>query len=230
MTTILLVEDEEAIAAPLQENLEFEGYRVLAAVDGTRGLELALAGRPDLILLDVMLPGLNGYEVCRRLRQHGIETPVIFLTARGEEADKVRGLELGGDDYLTKPVGILELLARIKAVLRRAQPQPQADDREPEPLAFGRVRVDFARRETTVAGEPVHLSPKEYGILQLLAERDGRAVSRAELLQSVWGYDVYPTTRTVDTHVLELRAKLEEDPAHPRHLLTVHGTGYRLVR
>ncbi|MFA6109268.1 MAG: response regulator transcription factor [Candidatus Latescibacterota bacterium] len=228
MTTILVVEDEEAIAAPLQENLEFEGYRVLAAVDGQQGLELALTGKPDLILLDVMLPGLNGYELCRRLRQQDVNTPVIFLTARGEEADKVRGLDLGGDDYLTKPVGILELLARIKAVLRRAQPQAAAS--EPEPLVFGRVRVDFARRETTVAGEPVHLSPKEYGILQLLAERDGRAVSRAELLHSVWGYDVYPTTRTIDTHVLELRAKLEEDPAHPRHLLTVHGTGYRLVR
>lgn len=228
MTTILVVEDEEAIAAPLQENLEFEGYRVLAADDGPQGLELALTGKPDLILLDVMLPGLNGYELCRRLRQRGIATPVIFLTARGEEADKVRGLDLGGDDYLTKPVGILELLARIKAVLRRAQPQTAAS--EPEPLVFGRVQVDFARREASVAGAPVHLSPKEFGILQLLAERDGRAVSRTELLQSVWGYDVFPTTRTIDTHVLELRAKLEEDPAHPRHLLTVHGIGYRLVR
>jgi DNA-binding response OmpR family regulator len=228
MAKILVLEDEESIAQPLQENLAFEGYEVLAAGNGNQGLALALAHHPDLILLDIMLPGLNGFEVCRRLRQKGLTTPIIFLTARSDEADKVRGLDLGGDDYVTKPVGVMELLARIKAVLRRSQPADlgTVDAR----LEFGHAKVDFARREATFKGAPIHLSPKEFGILQLLAERDGRAVSRAELLQSVWGYDVYPTTRTVDTHVLDLRAKVEDDPAHPVHLLTVHGLGYRLVR
>jgi DNA-binding response OmpR family regulator len=227
MPTILVIEDEEAIAAPLIENLEFEGYTVLAAADGEGGLALARSGQADLILLDIMLPGLNGYEICRRLRQQRIGTPIIVLTARGEEADKVRGLDLGADDYLAKPVGILELLARIRAVLRRAAPREGAAI--PEVLVFGRVRIDFARFEAAKEGRPVHLSPKEFGILRLLWERGGRAVSRTELLQQVWGYEVYPTTRTVDTHILDLRAKLEEDPAHPRHLLTVHGTGYRLA-
>ncbi len=228
MAKILVLEDEESIAQPLQENLAFEGYEVLAAGNGNQGLALALAHHPDLILLDIMLPGLNGFDVCRRLRQKGLDTPIIFLTARSDEADKVRGLDLGGDDYVTKPVGVMELLARIKAVLRRSQPAEHATDQAL--LEFGHATVDFSRREATFKGEPIHLSPKEFGILQVLAERDGRAVSRAELLQSVWGYDVYPTTRTIDTHVLDLRAKVEDDPGHPVHLLTVHGLGYRLVR
>jgi len=227
MPTILVVEDEESIAEPMVENLEFEGYEVLDARDGNRGLELALSGRADLVLLDIMLPGVNGYEICRRMREEGIDIPVIMLTARGEEADKVRGLDIGADDYLTKPVGILELMARIRAALRRGGSGKEVPTSEL--LEFGQVRVDFGRFEALMDGEQVHLSPKEFGILKLLWERAGKAVSRAEILQEVWGYDVYPTTRTVDTHIAELRATLERDPAHPEHILTVHGTGYRLV-
>jgi len=227
MPTILVIEDEESIAEPLVENLEFEGYEVLSAADGHQGLELALSGKADLILLDIMLPGVNGYEICRRLREQQFATPVIMLTAKGQEADKVRGLDIGADDYVTKPVGILELMARVRAVLRRAA--PESETASPEVLNFGQVRVDFARFEACVDDRPVHLSPKEFGILKLLWERAGRAVSRVEILQQVWGYDVYPTTRTVDTHIADLRAKLEADPADPQHILTVHGTGYRLV-
>ena len=174
-----------------------------------------------------MLPGLNGYDICRQLRAQRIDTPIIMLTAKGQEADKVRGLEIGADDYVTKPVGLLELLARIKALLRRAS--PRSDAPIAAELAFGDVVVDFARFEVTSAGEPIHLSPKEFDILKLLWEEDGKAVSRGDILQRVWGYDVYPTTRTVDTHIATLRAKLEEDASNPQHLLTVHGTGYRLV-
>jgi len=227
MPIILVVEDEESIAEPMVENLEFEGYEVLYARDGNRGLELALSGRADLILLDIMLPGLNGYEICRRMREEGMDTPVIMLTARGEEADKVRGLDIGADDYLTKPVGILELMARIRAALRRSDHGREVPTGEL--LEFGKTRVDFGRFEAQVSGELVHLSPKEFGILKLLWERAGKAVSRADILQEVWGYDVYPTTRTVDTHIADLRSKLEEDAANPQHILTVHGTGYRLV-
>lgn len=227
MPTILVVEDEESIAEPMVENLEFEGYEVLDARDGNRGLELALSGRADLVLLDIMLPGINGYEICRRMREEGIEVPVIMLTARGEEADKVRGLDIGADDYLTKPVGILELMARIRAALRRGSSGKEVPTAEL--LEFGKACVDFGRFEVRMDGELVHLSPKEFGILKLLWERAGKVVSRAEILQEVWGYDVYPTTRTVDTHIADLRAKLEVDPANPEHILTVHGTGYRLV-
>jgi DNA-binding response OmpR family regulator len=227
MPTILVIEDEESIAEPMVENLEFEGYEVLDARDGNRGLELALSGQADLVLLDIMLPGVNGYEICRRMREEGIDTPVIMLTARGEEADKVRGLDIGADDYLTKPVGILELMARIRAGLRRSDSGNSGPTGEL--LEFGKAHIDFGRFEALVDEQPVHLSPKEFGILKLLWERAGKAVSRADILQQVWGYDVYPTTRTVDTHVADLRAKLEEDPADPQHILTVHGTGYRLA-
>ena len=227
MPTILVIEDEESIADPLIENLEYEGYSVLSAVDGLKGLELAQSGQADVILLDIMLPGMNGYDICRQLRAQKIDTPVIMLTAKGQEADKVRGLDIGADDYVTKPVGLLELLARIKALLRRASPRSNAP--VGSELAFGKVVVDFARFEATVNGEPVHLSPKEFDILKFLWEQEGKAVSRGDILQRVWGYDVYPTTRTVDTHIATLRAKLEEDASNPQHLLTVHGTGYRLV-
>ncbi len=225
MSTILVVEDERPIARVLIDNLEFEGYTVLAAYDGVRGLELALSAQADLILLDIMLPGMNGYDICRKLRQAGLKTPVIMLTARGEEVDKVLGLELGADDYVTKPVGVRELLARVKAVLRRTG-QPDSPDRA---LRFGQACVDFARFEATVKDDPVHLSPKAFGILKLLWESAGRAVSRSEILEQVWGYDVYPTTRTVDNHIAELRSALEPNPTSPTHILTVHGVGYRFV-
>ena len=231
MTTILVVEDEKAISRIIVDNLIFEGYEVLAAADGPAGLELALSDRADLILLDIMLPGgLNGYDICRQMREQGLTTPVIMLTARSEEVDKITGFELGADDYVTKPVGVRELLARVKAVLRRAQPVEETST-SPDLLEFanGHAHIDFSRFETRVDDQPVHLSPKAYGVLKLLWQSQGRAVSRSEILGEVWGYDVYPTTRTVDNHIAELRAALEPDPSAPRYILTVHGVGYRFA-
>ena len=225
MPRILVVEDEAAIARVLVDNLVYEGHEAEAVADGAEGLERALAIKPDLILLDVVLPTMDGYEVCRRLRARGSATPIIMLTARGEEVDKVLGLELGADDYVTKPVGVRELMARIKAVLRRGEPAPAAG----AVLEFGPARIDFDRHEATVDGRSVHLSPKAFGVLRLLWETGGRTLTRAQILQQVWGYEVYPTTRTVDNHIAELRSRLEADPSRPRHLLTVHGVGYRFV-
>ena len=228
MTAILVVEDDRAISKVIVDNLEYEGYATLAAFDGTTALHMATTQEVDLILLDIMLPGMNGYDICRRLREAGHLTPVIMLTAKGEEVDKVLGLELGADDYITKPVGVRELLARVKAVLRRAQSSSRSGG-DAHVLTVGAARVDFDGYETTVGSESVHLSPKAYGVLKLLWQREGKAVSRTEILQQVWGYDVYPTTRTVDNHIAELRAALEEEAARPQHLLTVHGVGYKLV-
>lgn len=225
MPRILVVEDEAAIARVLVDNLVYEGHEAEAVADGAEGLERALAIKPDLILLDVVLPTMDGYEVCRRLRARGSATPIIMLTARGEEVDKVLGLELGADDYVTKPVGVRELMARIKAVLRRGEPEATAG----AVLEFGPARVDFDRHEATVDGRTVHLSPKAFGVLRLLWESGGRTLTRAQILKRVWGYEVYPTTRTVDNHIAELRSRLEADAARPRHLLTVHGVGYRFV-
>ena len=225
MPRILVVEDEAAIARVLVDNLLFEGHEAEAAADGAEGLERALAWQPDLILLDVVLPTMDGYEVCRRLRAQGAATSIIMLTARGEEVDKVLGLELGADDYVTKPVGVRELMARIKAVLRRGASAPAAG----AVLEFGNARIDFDRYEATVDGQAVHLSPKAFGVLRLLWESKGRALTRTQILEQVWGYEVYPTTRTVDNHIAELRNRLEADPAQPRYVLTVHGVGYRFV-
>ena len=225
MPRILVVEDEAAIARVLVDNLVFEGHEAEAVADGAEGLERALAWQPDLVLLDVVLPTLDGYEVCRRLRAQGAATPIIMLTARGEEVDKVLGLELGADDYVTKPVGVRELMARIKAVLRRGE----LASATAAVLEFAQARIDFDRHEATVDGRTVHLSPKAFGVLRLLWESGGRTLTRPQILQQVWGYEVYPTTRTVDNHIAELRSRLEPDPAGPRHLLTVHGVGYRFV-
>ncbi len=225
MTTILVVEDEQSISKAIVANLEFEGYRALSAFDGVRGLEMAMDPSVDLILLDIMLPGMDGFDLCRKLRESGRRTPVIMLTAKGEEVDKVLGLELGADDYITKPVGVRELLARVKAVLRRTG-EPASTNQ----IQFGHCLVDFESYAAIVGGNPVHLSPKAYGVLKLLCERQGKAVSRSDILQQVWGYDVFPTTRTVDNHVAELRAALEAEPSQPRHILTVHGVGYRFVQ
>lgn len=227
MSTILVIEDELPIAKGLISNLEFEGYEVLSAADGSSGLELALSGRADLIVLDIRLPGMDGYQICRRIREQGLGTPIIMLTARGEELDRVLGLELGADDYVTKPFSVRELLARIKAVLRRAAPVEET--RDAGVLAFGGATVDFERFEASMEGREVHLSAKEFAILQLLWGRGGKAVSRDDILNEVWGYDVFPTTRTVDNHIMDLRSKLERDPSNPHHIVTVHGVGYRLV-
>ena len=233
MATVLLIEDNEKLARGLQSNLEFEGYTVLCANDGASGLAVARQKRPDIIVLDLMLPDTDGYRVLRTLRDDGDTTPVLVLTALGEEADKVRGFRFGADDYVTKPFGLMELLARIDALLRRAtRPNGEAPRAAPSesPSGFGDVRVDAARHMVTRRGTPVPLRPKEYDLLVALLRRNGQVATRIELLKEVWGYDDSVMSRTVDTHVAELRRKLESDPANPRHILTVLKTGYRLSR
>lgn len=226
MAKILIVEDDRGMALGLRASLTREGYTVTHVARGDDALDRFRMTKPDLVVLDVMLPGLNGFEVCRRIRQDDRATPILILTARSDEIDKVMGLDLGADDYLTKPVGVPELLARVRALLRRAvAPEPPL----PDTLSFGDVHVDFVRYLATRSGQPVHLTVKEYGLLRYLAAHEGAAVRRDLLIARVWGEDVYPTNRTVDTHVLSLRTKLEPDPAHPRHLLTVHGVGYKFA-
>ena len=225
MTRILIVEDDPAILRGLADNLGCESYDVVTAADGEQGYSLARSRKPDLIVLDLMLPRMSGYEVCRKLRAEGVATPIVILTARGDEADRIVGLDLGADDYVTKPFSIRELLARIRAVLRRAQVQNAL----PSELRFGNVIVDFRRYEAQKNGRPVELTRKEFGLLRLLAARSGEPVTRDDLLNQVWGYDATPTTRTVDNHVAQLRAKLEDNPSDPRHLFTVHGVGYKWV-
>jgi len=225
ITRILIVEDDPAILRGLADNLGCESYDVVTAADGEQGYSLARSRQPDLIVLDLMLPRMSGYEVCRKLRAEGMTTPIVMLTARGDEADRIVGLDLGADDYVTKPFSIRELLARIRAVLRRAQVQSAL----PSELRFGNVSVDFRRYEAQKNGRPVELTRKEFGLLRLLAARSGEPVTRHDLLDEVWGYDATPTTRTVDNHVASLRAKLEDNPSDPRHLFTVHGVGYKWV-
>jgi DNA-binding response OmpR family regulator len=225
MSRILVIEDDPAILRGLADNLKFESYEVLTAADGEAGYRLIQEQKPDLIVLDLMLPKLSGYEVCRRVRDEGITTPIMMLTARGEEGDQVLGLDLGADDYVTKPFSVRELLARIRALLRRTQP-PRA---LPDELRFDDVVVDFRRYEARKVDHVVEMTRKEFGILRLLAARPGEVVTRDELLNEVWGFENYPTTRTVDNHIATLRAKLENNPSEPSHLLTVHGVGYKLV-
>jgi DNA-binding response OmpR family regulator len=225
MTRILVVEDDPAILRGLSDNLKLESYEVATAVDGEAGYRMACEAPPDLIVLDLMLPKLSGYELCRKLRSDGVTTPIVMLTARGEEADRVLGLDLGADDYVTKPFSIRELLARVRAILRRTQP-PAA---QPDEVRFADVTVDFRSYEARREGERVEMTPKEYQLLRLLVARAGEVVTREELLNEVWGYDSYPNTRTVDNHVATLRAKLEPDKSRPRHVQTVHGVGYKFV-
>jgi len=227
MSTILVVEDDPAILRGLADNLRCEAYEVLTANDGETGYRLARDRRPDLIILDLMLPRMSGYEVCRRLRGEGTTTPIVMLTARGDEADRVLGLDLGADDYITKPFSIRELVARVRAVLRRAQ--PNGDMTLPRDLHFDDVVIDFLSYEARKAGKPVELTRKEFGLLRVLAARAGQVLTRDDLLNDVWGYEATPTTRTVDNHVASLRAKLEADAASPRHIVTVHGVGYKWV-
>ena len=226
MKRILLVEDNPDLVYGLRNNLEIEGYDVSVAEDGPSGVQGARELQPDLVILDLMLPGLDGYRVLRAIRESGSAVPVLILTARGEEADKVRGFRLGADDYVTKPFGVLELLARVEALLRRAAKPSNGDGAMPE--KFGDVDVDVASRLVHRRGEPVALAPKEFDLLVALLRRRGAVVSRLELMKEVWGYRAAVVSRTVDTHVAELRRKLEDDPARPRHLLTVRKAGYRL--
>ena len=227
MKRILIIEDDAAILRGLKDNLEYESYEVLTAVDGEEGYYLIKEKKPDLIILDLMLPKMNGYELCRKVRHEGVTTPILMLTARGEEMDRVHGLDLGADDYVTKPFSVPELLARIRAIIRRIQKAKSGD--LPSHLQFGEISVDFKCFEARKGEEVLDMSRKEFGVLRLLAARAGEVITRDELLDEVWGYDQYPTTRTVDNHIALLRTKLEDDPSKPRHLLTVHGVGYKLV-
>jgi two-component system, OmpR family, alkaline phosphatase synthesis response regulator PhoP len=224
---ILVVEDNPDLAYGLRNNLEIEGYDVDVVEDGTQGLARARVGGPDLIILDLMLPGMDGYRVLRALRDEGRRMPILILTARGEEADKVRGLRLGADDYVTKPFGVLELLARVEALLRRTA--PPGDGAGP-PERFGVIEVIPASRSVLKSGKPVPLTPKEFDLLLALLHRAGAVATRMELLTEVWGYSAAVLSRTVDTHVAELRRKLESDPAAPKHILTVRKAGYRLEK
>ena len=228
---VLVIEDNADLAYGLRNNLEIEGYDVDVAGDGTKGLQRARATKPDLVILDLMLPGMDGFRVLRTLRDDGHEMPVLILTARGEEADKVRGLRLGADDYVTKPFGVLELLARVEALFRRAT-SPKRNGHSPEPAVerFGEVEVLVPSRTVLRRGEAVSLTPKEFDLLLTLLRRNGACATRTELLTEVWGYSALVMSRTVDTHVAELRRKLENDPANPKHILTVRKTGYRLDR
>lgn len=221
---VLIVEDNPDLAFGLRNNLEIEGYDVRVAEDGPTGVQRILEWKPDLVVLDLMLPGMDGYRVLRTVRDAGFTAPVLMLTARGQEADKVMGLRSGADDYVTKPFGVLELMARVEALLRRAQHgAPMA------PQGFGNVRVDRAARTVTRGGTAVALAPMEYELLVALLDRAGTVVSRNDLMRHVWGYDASIVSRTVDTHVMELRRKLEDNPGEPRHILTVRKAGYRLA-
>jgi DNA-binding response OmpR family regulator len=222
---ILIVEDEPNMVAGLRDNFEFEGYAVITARDGVEGLQRALDESPDLVVLDVMMPRMSGLEVCKQLRAKRGSIPIIMLTARGQEVDKVVGLELGADDYVTKPFSIRELLARVKAVLRRTAVVPKDMDQH----SFADVEVDLKRCRVLKAGKVLDVSSKEFELLKYFVCHSGEILSRDRLLEEVWGYENYPTTRTVDTHLVRLRQKLEPDPEQPQYFLTVHGTGYRFV-
>jgi DNA-binding response OmpR family regulator len=219
--SILIVEDEPALLRGLKDNLTAKGFGVLTAADGEAGLQLALDRKPDLILLDIMLPKINGYEVCRLIRKEGLDTPVIMLTAKGEESDVVLGLEIGADDYITKPFSVRELLARVNALLRRRR---EGETRVHE---FGGFRLEADSRKLLRDGKEVPLTPKEFEVLELLARNGGRALSRDDILRKVWGYNVFVTTRSVDRCINTLRAKIEKDPRDPVFIKTVREVGYR---
>ena len=226
---ILIVEDNPDLAYGLRTGLEIEGYEVAVAEDGETGLARAKQWLPDLVILDLMLPGMDGYRVLRSLRDDGLEMPVLILTARGQEADKVLGFRLGADDYVTKPCGVLELLARVGALLRRSRMSERSVHSGSETIErFGNVEINPASRTVTKGGQLVALSPKEFDLLLTLVRRRGAVASRVELLREVWGHRVEVMTRTVDIHIAELRRKLEDDPSAPRHILTVWKAGYRL--
>jgi DNA-binding response OmpR family regulator len=224
-TRILIIEDEPAMVAGLRDNFEYEGYEVISAADGVSGLERVFADDPDLVVLDVMMPRMSGLEVCKQVKARRPSVPIIMLTARGQEIDKVVGLELGADDYVTKPFSIRELMARVKAVLRRVSLQVSA----PAVYRFGDVEVNIRGNEVRRAGKPVELSTKEFALLAYFIAHPAETLGRDRLLDEVWGYENYPNTRTVDTHIVHLRQKLEPNPEEPRFIVTVHGSGYKFV-
>jgi DNA-binding response OmpR family regulator len=222
---LLIIEDELPMRTALCETLQAEGYKVRAAADGASGLERALSEEHDLILLDIMMPKLDGFEMCRELRRRGKKTPVLMLTAKGLVDDRVQGLDAGADDYLVKPFAMRELLARVRALLRRSE----RDGSAPDTLTLGSTVIDFVRRSALRDGTELELSQKEYAILRLMASRPGETVTRETFLDEVWEYNAWPTTRTVDNFIAALRSKLEPDPEHPRFIETVRGSGYRLA-
>jgi len=224
-TKILIVEDEPNMVAGLRDNFEYEGFRVITAMDGVEGLEKALQDSPDLVVLDVMMPRMSGLDVCRQLKAKRPSIPIIMLTARGQEVDKVVGLELGADDYVTKPFSIRELLARVKAVLRRSQTLPKEQER----YSFGDIEVNLRSYQVFRNGKQVEFSSKEFELLKHFLCHSGETLSRDRLLDEVWGYENFPTTRTVDAHIVRIRQKLEPVPDQPRFFLTVHGVGYKFV-
>ena len=225
MAHILIVEDEEQMRLGLRDNLEFEDYKVDMAADGEEGLEKILNNNYDLIILDVMLPKMSGFDVCKEVRSREIATPILMLTAKGEEIDKVLGLELGADDYITKPFSLREVLARIKAVLRRSEPAAAPSKK----VQIGRITVNFKTYEAYENDTAVSMSHKEFEILKYLWEHRNQTVERYTLLNEIWGYDNVTTTRTVDNFILKLRQKIEEDISQPKHILTVHGIGYKYI-
>ena len=228
MYKILIVEDEPNIRMGLTDNLQFEGYTVDIAEDGEMGLKMILKGRYDLVILDVMMPKMSGFDICRTVRSKNIQVPIVLLTAKGEEIDKVLGLELGADDYITKPFSLRELLARIKAILRRSNADTPGKDQGAE-VVLGRLRINFSTYSAKINGQNAKMSHKEFEILKFLLAHKNETVSRNELLEKIWGYEEQPTTRTVDNFILKLRQKIEENPNHPAIILTAHGIGYKLL-
>ncbi len=226
MASILIIEDEPAMQIGLRDNLEAEGYDVEVAADGNRGLQQLTRTTFDLAILDVMLPRMSGFDVLREARARGVRTPVIMLTAKGEEVDRVLGLELGADDYITKPFSLRELLARVRAVLRRTE---RSGGSGSDLMVLGDLTVNFATYQAMRAGAELTMTPREFDVLRFLWDHRTQTVTRDQLLEKVWGYERDITTRTFDNFILRLRQKLEADPAHPRHLLTVHGAGYKLL-
>lgn len=227
MPSLLIVEDEPQMRLGLTDNLEYEGYEVDFAEDGDEGLRKILENRYDVILLDVMLPKQSGLDVCKKAREQGIQSPIIMLTAKGEEIDKVLGLELGADDYITKPFSLRELLARIKAILRRNARTVESE--EDKPVNLGQLNINFKTYEAYSGSNAVQMTHREFEILRYLWHHKNETISRDQLLNEVWGYDESITSRTVDNFILKLRQKIEEDPSHPSHILTVHGVGYKLL-
>ena len=222
---LLIIEDELPMRTALSDVLSAEGYRVLTAADGQAGLDRALAEKPGLILLDLMMPKLDGFAVCSELRRLGHAVPILMLTAKGQIEDRVRGLDVGADDYLVKPFSTEELLARVRALLRRSQKALKPL----RTLTLGDVRLDFAQQQARRGKKQLHLTAKEFAVLRLLAEAEGEAISRDRFLDAVWGYTAFPTTRTVDMHIATLRSKIEKNPEKPRYIHTVHGVDYRLA-
>jgi DNA-binding response OmpR family regulator len=226
MKKILIIEDDPAIRLGLKESFNNEGYAVTETDSGDKGFEKAKTGEFDLIILDLILPNKDGIEVCRDLRSDGVKTPIIMVTSRKEEIDKILGLEIGADDYVTKPFSIRELLSRVKALIRRSTYEPG----DIEEVSFAELKINFKKQEMVKGNNPVKLSATEYRILHYFIDHEGEVISRDKFLDEVWGYESFPTTRTVDNYIRSLRKKIEDDPTNPKHLLTVHKVGYKFVK